>query len=102
MMEKKVSEGYKLVTKRRVDVVTLANILSEHAQGKEIDFISLDTEGFDYKVLLGNDWGKYKPKVLCIEKADANVRSKIESFLIKQGYKKEIETVNNDIFSCLA
>lgn len=49
-----------------VDVYNLKEIFAEH-QVKSIDFIKVDVEGFEYEVLEGNDWEKYRPKVICIE-----------------------------------
>lgn len=34
----------------------------------QIDFLSIDVEGADEVVLLSNNWEKYKPKVICIER----------------------------------
>lgn len=32
-----------------------------------IDFLKIDVEGAEEKVLRGNDWWKYRPRILCIE-----------------------------------
>lgn len=54
--------------KRLVDVRPLRDILKEHLpEGKQIDFLNIDAEGFDYAVLTSNDWSRYKPEVIAIE-----------------------------------
>jgi FkbM family methyltransferase len=50
----------------QVDVTTLENIFNEYAVTK-IDFMKVDVEGYEYEVLAGNNWEKFRPSVLCIE-----------------------------------
>jgi FkbM family methyltransferase len=50
-----------------VSVVTLVDIFSEHVTKKPIHFMKVDVEGFEYEVLQGNDWKKYRPELICIE-----------------------------------
>ncbi len=49
-----------------VAVKTLNTVFKEH-NVKHIHFIKIDVEGFEYDVLAGNDWSKYRPEVICIE-----------------------------------
>ncbi len=52
----------------KVKVVSLENILKDNLpEGRSIDFLKVDVEGFEREVLLGNNWDKYRPKVICIE-----------------------------------
>jgi FkbM family methyltransferase len=50
----------------QVEVKTLSEILNE-ASPEHINFMKIDVEGFEYEVLEGNDWEKYRPEVICIE-----------------------------------
>lgn len=64
-------------------VDTLKNVLTEHGV-KVIDFLKIDVEGFEKEVIEGNDWKKFRPKVICIE---ANHRSESwQKTLIKNQY----------------
>jgi hypothetical protein len=58
---------------------------------KEIDFITIDVEGFDLEVLESNNWNKYKPKYILIEnynnKIDLLTKSPIHILLTQNGYK---------------
>jgi FkbM family methyltransferase len=49
-----------------VPVRRLDDILAEAKVG-EIDFMKIDVEGYEYEVINGNDWKKFRPRVLCIE-----------------------------------
>jgi hypothetical protein len=34
---------------------------------KDIHFLKIDVEGYEYPVIIGNDWNKYRPYVVCLE-----------------------------------
>jgi len=54
-------------TKRyNVKVTTLRSVFSSQ-NVRHIHFMKVDVEGFEYEVLAGNDWKKYRPEVICIE-----------------------------------
>lgn len=55
---------------------------------QQIDFLDIDVEGADLKVLEGLSLKKYKPKLICIEIYDQKVKdSKVYKYLIKFKYK---------------
>jgi FkbM family methyltransferase len=47
-------------------VTTLAKLASEHAP-KTIDFLKIDVEGHEAEVLAGNDWQRFRPRVILVE-----------------------------------
>jgi FkbM family methyltransferase len=57
--------GYDYVA-HRVPVRTLASICSAHGVN-EIDFMSIDVEGYERQVLSGADWRRWRPRVVLIE-----------------------------------
>jgi len=66
----------------------LASILDEHLPaGKTIDFLSIDTEGHDLKVLQSNDWLRYRPRLLAVEDFLPEAESPVCQFLSQRGYK---------------
>ncbi len=51
-----------------VPMYTLSEILDKYLpSGKPIDFLNVDVEGFDYNVLVSNDWERYRPKIIVVE-----------------------------------
>lgn len=66
-----------------VNARTLTSILEE-VNPPQIDFFSLDVEGYELQVLQGLDFSKYRPKYILIEHGD---REPIESFLAENNYK---------------
>ena len=87
-------QGYTITETFKVKVNRLGQILEKEYKNRQIDFFSIDTEGSDLEVLKSNNWGKFKPKVICIEGQGNNP----EKLLTKLGYKKVYETRTNSIF----
>ena len=55
------------MVERSIPVVTLAEICERHVGDRTIDFLKIDAEGFERQVLLGADFGRWRPRVLLIE-----------------------------------
>lgn len=51
---------------RVVPVKPLSQIFAEN-NVETIQFMNVDVEGFEYEVIAGNDWSKFRPQVICIE-----------------------------------
>ena len=70
--EKQVKENslknYKVYKVRKVKVLGIKELLKKYVN-KQIDFLSLDVEGWDKEILEIWDW-KFKPKVICVESQD--------------------------------
>jgi FkbM family methyltransferase len=64
---------------------TLTSILKEH-NIKNIDFISLDVEGFEFDVLNGFDFNIWKPSYILIE-INGDDKTIIDPYLKQFGYK---------------
>ena len=95
---------WKIMEKRTLTPRTLASILDEHWEaGRVIDFLDVDVEGFDYEVLVSNDWSKYRPRFVLVEDdpelglARAS-ESRIHGLLAGVGYKLVAATLRTRIF----
>ncbi|MDD1606885.1 MAG: FkbM family methyltransferase, partial [Methylococcaceae bacterium] len=68
------------------------------------DFLSLDVEGLDLKILQSFNFVKWRPKVICVEtityseKCDGKKIKDIEILLIEKGYFSYADTHINTIF----
>ena len=63
-------------------------LLTEYATGKRFDFLNIDVEGMDQKLLYGIDFERFRPKVIALEiEIDAWSSEQMKSFLKKQGYQ---------------
>lgn len=104
-MESYIKQGYKLATVSKIQVQPLAQILSKFASDKQIDFLTLDTEGFDLEVLQGNDWIYFRPSVICVENhshdknTDVQIKNNtIHEFIINKGYVKKYDSGLNSLY----
>jgi FkbM family methyltransferase len=82
--DKNISNGHKLEKIVEIQTKNIKEIVD-----RNIDFLSIDTEGFDELILKSWPWNRCKPKVICVESKG--------KFKLK-GYKKIMKTENNTIF----
>jgi len=54
------------VRERLVELRTLSDVLEEHNAG-DISFLKVDVEGAEAEVLSGNDWTRWRPRVVVVE-----------------------------------
>jgi FkbM family methyltransferase len=78
-----------------VDIRPLKQILNDY-KVKHIHFLKIDVEGFEYEVMIGNDWSKFRPEVVCIE---ANhIQKDWHPIFAKNSYKLFIADGLNDYY----
>ena len=72
-----------------VPVTTLAQICASHG-AQAIDFLKIDVEGAEADVLAGNEWGRFRPKVIVLEAiapgSGAPAWDAFEPLLLEQNY----------------
>jgi FkbM family methyltransferase len=73
-----------------VEMTTLAALCAQHAPSA-IDFLKIDVEGAEKEVLSGNDWTRFRPKVVVAEAlAPLTLRPAWDDWepaLLEQGYR---------------
>jgi len=69
------------------EAAPLAEVLSQHLGGNQIDLMSVDCEGMDLEVLESNDWDKYRPLVLAVEDTNISSESGLNRFVRNLGYE---------------
>jgi FkbM family methyltransferase len=72
-MADQFSKTYPIRDKIDMQAQTLADILGEHAPDRRIDLLSVDVEGLEHEVLLGNDWSAWRPDYVLIERHDVDL-----------------------------
>ena len=83
------SENRKSSKTYSVETVTLTDLLKHHKAPKEIDYLSIDTEGSEYEILKNHNFEKYSFKVITCEHNFAPQRNNINDLLIAKGYKRK-------------
>jgi len=86
---------------RSVPVGTLAGILGD-AGARQIDILKVDVEGFEEKVLGGNDWERFRPLVVLVEvtypESPERRPTNIRGFLEQRGYRHVLFDGLNDFY----
>jgi len=84
---KKVFQGD--IKEKEIQAFTLDKILKKDKfKDTKIDFLNIDVEGADFKVLEGLSFDKFKPELICIEIHDKEIKdSKVYKFLNGKNYK---------------
>lgn len=94
---------YSIVKTIDVPVKRLDAILEEHLKDStEIDFFSIDAEGFDLVVLQSNNWDKYRPRYILVEdtfEIGMGETTPIIEFLKLKGYRMIAKTKRTLFFS---
>lgn len=79
LSETRKSENFKLISTMKLKTQLLSDVLEKNISDSRINFMSIDVEGFDLKVLKSNDWKKFRPELILIEVIDFNINTLIES-----------------------
>lgn len=82
-------------------VKTLATLCREHALDR-IDFLKIDVEGAEADVLAGNDWRRYRPKIIVAEAYDLSTQNGVydtwEPILLEAGYRFRLDDTLNRFY----
>jgi FkbM family methyltransferase len=80
----------------RVEVQRLEHVLEQQAVPADFGLLSIDTEGYDYRVMQGLNLSRFRPQVIITEK-DANDHAKF-AFLRKQHYELKADLWGDTIW----
>ena len=88
------------IQEKTIKAFTLDDILSRSIyKNSRIDFLDIDVEGADLKVLGGLSFDRFKPELICIEIHEKKIEeSKIYKFLVEKKYKLVWSSVFSHIF----
>ncbi len=95
-----IKKASHLIDVKNILVKPLHCFLNQHGI-TEIDFMSIDVEGMDLRVLNSNDWSKYRPKVILVEEfnhGNSIINSPIYDFMQTKGYVYFCQTVTNAFY----
>lgn len=77
----------RVVSEKTVPVMTMCDLFRLYVRGKQVDFLSVDTEGFEYEVLSGNDWERNRPSVVVVE-MDRDRKQRVHALLAGADYER--------------
>ena len=85
-----------------VPITSINNILQKYS--KYGDILSIDTEGYDARIIMSIDFIAHRPKVICVESARCEAGGKIKknvtiiNYILDKGYILYADTYVNSIF----
>ena len=97
--------GHKIIDEREVEIMTMESLFDRYLKGVEVDFISIDTEGYDLEILKTNNWSTCRPHFVLAETAECSdkifgkkLNSSYDPFMESVGYIKMADTYLNTIY----
>lgn len=96
--------GAKIIGTTQIPVLPLAEVLDKYMPpSQSIDFLDIDVEGLDERVLRSNNWEKYRPRVVLTEQIGVESLNRLSncamvSLLDDFGYDLFAKTFNTLIF----
>lgn len=95
--------SYRIIEKKQLKMQRLDSILDKYLPNDtHIDFISIDVEGLDLKVLKSNNWKKYRPDLVLVEDLQSDIEklfsTELYNFMKLNGYKLVARTFNTLFF----
>lgn len=83
-----VDQGQTIIRETFKPILPLALVIAscfEDFKGK-FNFLSIDAEGWDEIVLRSNDWVKFRPKLILIERNNQAAAGDIDAYLVSNNY----------------
>jgi FkbM family methyltransferase len=74
-----------------VKTISLNDLLTKYNAPRQIDYLSIDTEGSEFEILSTFDFDKYRVQVITCEHNFAPIREKIFSLLTRNGYIRKFQ-----------
>lgn len=78
----------------QVETISLIDMLKKFEAPNLIDYLSIDTEGSEYKILEAFDFDQYKFKVITCEHNFSESRNKIFNLLSRHGYSRKFQHIS--------
>jgi FkbM family methyltransferase len=80
--------------KYKVHTISLLDLLKKYDAPKEIDYLSIDTEGSEFEILSAFDFDAYKIKVITCEHNFTPMREDIYKLLTSKGYTRKYADIS--------
>ncbi|MBC7792643.1 MAG: FkbM family methyltransferase [Clostridia bacterium] len=77
-----------------VKTVSLNDLLAEHHAPHVIDYLSVDTEGSELKILSAFDFTRHRIKVITVEHNNTRAREGLHALLTTNGFERKLENLS--------
>lgn len=91
------------INEKKIEAFSLDEIIERGKfKNTKIDFLDIDVEGSDFKVLKGLSFDKFQPKLICVEILEKKIKkSDIYNFLVDRNYELLWSGTHSHIFKRL-
>lgn len=101
--ERDGKKSYFVESTKDIETSTLTNVLNDYLPlNQNIDFLTIDVEGWDFKVLKSIDFSKYRPRVILIEVLATSLadieKEHTTNYLLSLGYSFYAKSINTVFF----
>jgi hypothetical protein len=86
---------------RKTPLLPLNDVMAQYFKGKAPAFLSIDAEGWHFKILKSIDFTRFRPKAICVEtlvSGEYRTMPEIPAFMKAQGYVDRGGSFVNTIF----
>jgi FkbM family methyltransferase len=92
--------GHKIIEVVPIKTMPITTVIEKYCGNNFPDFLSLDAEGYDLKILKSIDWKRSCPKIICVENIPYSLKLKnyFES-MQKNNLSRYLETKNYSIIA---
>ncbi|PPC91038.1 MAG: hypothetical protein CTY34_05470 [Methylobacter sp.] len=93
--------GFKITKVLKIKVITINEIVRNFFWKKPLDFLTIDVEGLDERIIRSLDFNLCRPKIICIETVDAvgNYNGKLKDFICENSYESLVHMGGNTLFA---
>jgi FkbM family methyltransferase len=71
-----------------VQTISLNDLLTMYEAPPVIDYMSIDTEGSEFKILQNFDFGRWDVRAMTVEHNNTSAEGKIDALLFANGYRR--------------
>ena len=71
-----------------VETISLNDVIKEYFNNTSPSYISIDTEGSEFKILESFNFKKYRPKVFTVEHNFTELQNKIDELMVSKNYER--------------
>ena len=72
----------------KVETISLNDVIKEYFNNTSPSYISIDTEGSEFKILESFNFKKYRPKVFTVEHNFTELQNKIDELMVSKNYER--------------
>lgn len=95
-------QEFEIIDTKQIKTLPLRELLDQNLpKNQTIDFLSVDTEGFDLTVLRLNDWKKYRPRFILVETLNATELEKVTQDPVFEFVTQQNYVLKAKLYSCM-